>query len=612
MQKESGIQEKHYRAQKISVSIWKQLFHYAKPYRWDLLILCICNLAIAAGQIAMPLMSKFAIDYFVAQGTFSQIGLMIVLLILLAGMMGASSWLFINRAAKIEQFICYDIRKAAFAKLQELSYSYYDITPVGYIMSRMSSDIARLSETIAWSLVDILWAFATVIGVFIAMFCLNVTITLWVLLVMPVLVAATIYFQRRIFRQQRIVRRTNSRITGALNESIIAATTTKTLVREDRNFEEFSGLTEEMQRASIRSAKLSATFFPIVMFLGSVGTAIALLQGGMLVMGGVIEYGSLFAFVSYTTQCFEPLQSLARIFAEMQTAQASAERVLDIIHTQPEITDPPEIVNREGDVFHPKPESWPKIRGKVEFSDVSFAYRGGQKVLEHFSLTVQPGQTVALVGKTGAGKSTIVNLLCRFYEPTSGKILIDDEDIQSHSQLYLQSQLGYVLQSPHLFSGTVMDNIRYGKLDATDEEVYAAARLVSAEPAILKLEKGYQTEVGEGGNRLSTGEKQLISFARAVLGNPPLFVLDEATSSIDTQTEALIQKAITATLENRTSFLIAHRLSTIRTADLIVVLDQGKIIEQGNHQSLMAQKGHYYRLYNDQFKLEQEEKRLSR
>ena len=610
MAKESGFQEKHYNAQKISLSVWRQLLHYAKPYQWDLIVLCICNLGIAAGQIAMPLLSKYAIDYYVAEGTLAHIGLMIGILLVVSVMMGGASWLFINRAAKIEQFICYDIRKAAFEKLQELSYSYYDTTPVGYIMSRMSSDIARLSETIAWSLVDILWALATVIGVFIAMFCLNVTITLWVLAVMPVLVIATIYFQRRIFRQQRIVRRTNSRITGALNESIIASATTKTLVREDKNFEEFSGLTEEMQRASIRSARLSATFFPIVMFLGSVGTAIALFQGGLLVPSGMIAYGSLFAFVSYTTQCFEPLQSLARIFAEMQTAQAAAERVLDIIHTQPEIVDSNEVIQQEGDTFHPKPNAWPRIQGKVEFEDVSFSYRGGQRVLEHFNLTVLPGQTVALVGKTGAGKSTIVNLLCRFYEPTSGTIRIDGEDIQNHSQLYLQSQLGYVLQSPHLFSGTVMDNIRYGKLDATDEEIYQAARMVSAEPAILKLEHGYQTEVGEGGNRLSTGEKQLISFARAVLGNPPLFVLDEATSSIDTQTEMLIQHAITATLENRTSFLIAHRLSTIRTADLILVLEQGKIIEQGDHNSLMAQRGHYYHLYTNQFKLEQEAERL--
>ena len=343
------------------------------------------------------------------------------------------------------------------------------------------------------------------------------------------------------------------------------------------------------------------------MSLGAIGTGLALTLGGQGVLNpgtaliGALTAGTLVAFISYCTQIFDPIQQLANILAEMLGSQASAERVITLMDTKPDIVDSEEIVKKYGDILQPRTENWEPITGNITFDHVTFQYKNGERVLDDFSLEVKAGQTIALVGETGAGKSTIVNLLCRFYEPTEGEIRIDGADYRKRSQLWLQSSLGYVLQTPHLFSGNIKDNIRFGKPDATDEEVKEAARLVHAEPFILQQEKGYDTEIGESGARLSTGQKQLLSFARVVLKNPRIFVLDEATSSIDTETEQLIQHAITHILKDRTSFIVAHRLSTIRTADRILVIRGGKIQESGTHEQLLKQRGYYYDLYTQQF-----------
>jgi ATP-binding cassette subfamily B protein len=439
------------------------------------------------------------------------------------------------------------------------------------------------------------------------MFALSWKLALISLCVLPPLAFVSLRLQKLMLKYQREARKQNSRITGAFNEGIMGAMTTKTLVREEQNALEFQGLTGKMRRASIKSALVSASFFPIIRSLGAIGTGLALTFGGAGVINpetafvGAVTAGTLVAFISYCTQLFDPIQQLANILAEMLGAQASAERVVTLMDTEPDVVDTPETVEKYGDTMHPHTENWESIKGDVCFDHVTFQYKNGERVLSDFSLDVKAGQTIALVGETGAGKSTIVNLLCRFYEPTEGGILIDGVDYRERTQLWLQSSLGYVLQTPHLFSGTIKDNIRFGKPDATDEEVRAAARLVHAEPFILAQENGYDTEIGESGARLSTGQKQLLSFARVVLKDPRIFVLDEATSSIDTETEPLIQNAITHILKDRTSFIVAHRLSTIRTADRILVIRDGKIQESGTHEELLAKHGYYYDLYTEQF-----------
>ncbi|HBN95231.1 MAG TPA: ABC transporter ATP-binding protein, partial [Firmicutes bacterium] len=364
----------------------------------------------------------------------------------------------------------------------------------------------------------------------IVMFSMNWRLALLTVCVIPVLAVVSVYFQKQILRAYRKVRRVNSQITGAFSEGIMGATTTKILSREEENLKEFQSLTSGLRASSIRAATCSALYLPIVLMLGSIGTSLTLWAGGSGVIAGTITYGVLVAFVSYTIQFFEPVREIARIFAELQMAHAAAERVMGLLNTEPEIQDRPGLSDK-----------CPHLQGAVEFENVSFAYNPLEPVLEDFNLKVKPGQTVALVGETGSGKSTIVNLACRFYEPTKGRVLIDGVDYRDRPLSWLQRNLGYVLQSPHLFSGNIRENIRYGNLKASDAEVEQAARLVNAHDFIVNLPQGYDSEVGEGGGLLSTGQKQLISFARAVLADPKIFVLDEATSSIDTETEMLIQ-----------------------------------------------------------------------
>lgn len=360
-----------------------------------------------------------------------------------------------------------------------------------------------------------------------------------------------------------------------------------------------------MHQAASRSARLNAIYIPMILLFSSVASAVVLIRGGGMVREKVMQLGTLSVFISYAVIIFEPIQQLARLLSELISCQANIERVMDLLEQKPNVVDDEAVIAKYGDAFTAKKENWERIRGDIVFEDVSFRYPDGKEyVLEHFNLHVPAGMNVAIVGETGAGKSTLVNLLGRFFEPTKGRILIDGADYRERSQLWLHSQIGYVLQSPHLFSGTVRENIRYGRLDATDWEVEEAARQVSADVVAAKLEHGYESNVGESGGRLSVGEKQLISFARAILADPAIFVLDEATSSIDTQTEQLIQKAVNHLLKGHTSFVIAHRLSTIRQSDLILVVKDGKIVEQGNHHELLAQEGYYYELYFRQFEEE--------
>ena len=601
----TGNQEQEY-SKKIDLGLWVKLIKYTVPYKKLMIALGFVMICVAGIDVAFPLMTKYAIDHFAVTQSLEGLKYFIMGYAALVVVQAVNIYLLIAIAGKVDMGICYDIRKHGFKKLQELSFSDYDKTAVGWLMARMTSDTSRLADTIAWGMVDFVWGITMMIGIACVMFVINWKLALLSLAVMPIIALLSLYFQQKILNAYRRVRKTNSKITGAFNEGITGAKTTKTLVREEKNLEEFKVLTSEMYSSSVQAAIFSSIYLPLVLALGSIGTALALWYGGNGVLLQALSYGTLVLFVQYTIQFFEPVRELARIFAELQSAQASAERILSMIETEPEITDSKEVIEKYGDPFSPKRETWPHITGNISFNNVSFAYKDGERVLENFNLDVKAGETIALVGETGSGKSTIVNLACRFYEPTTGQVMIDGVDYTQMPIAWLQSNLGYVLQTPHLFSGTVKDNIRYGKLDATDEEIINAAMLVNAHEFISKLENGYDNEVGEGGNRLSTGEKQLISFARAILADPRIFVLDEATSSIDTETEHIIQDAIQTVLEGRTSFIIAHRLSTIRSADRILVIRDGEVTEQGNHKKLMKLKGYYYRLYTNQFMEEQE------
>ncbi|NLO83596.1 MAG: ABC transporter ATP-binding protein [Clostridiales bacterium] len=601
----NGFEEQEY-TQSFNINLWKKILHYTKPYRKYMLFLIAVMVGTGGIDAVFPLMNRYAVDHFIVPGNTKGLWIFAVAYGALVALQAVNVWLLIDIAGKIEIGVCYDIRKLGFKRLQELSFSYFDKTPVGWIMARMTSDTQRLGETIAWGLVDLMWGSVMMLATLCIIFYLNWKLALIVMSVVPALALVSIYFQRRILAEYRQVRKINSQITGAFNEGITGARTIKTLGREEDTLQEFKELTENMRNSSVRAVVISSIYMPIVMALGSIGTGLVLWFGGEGVISQTLTYGTLVAFISYAAQFFEPIHQLARIFSELQNAQASAERVFSMIETEPDVKDSPEITRIYGDIFVPKRENWPPIKGDVTFDNVSFSYKDGEEVLENFNLEVKAGESIALVGETGSGKSTIVNLVCRFYEPIEGEIRIDGVDYRKRSQLWLQSNIGYVLQTPHLFSGTIKDNIRYGRLDATDEEIVEAARLVNAHDFIMRLKDGYDTEVGEGGSRLSTGEKQLISFARAILANPRIFVLDEATSSVDTETERIIQNAIQKVLKGRTSFIIAHRLSTIRSADRILVIRDGKVVEEGNHSELLKRKGYYYRLYTNQFKEEKE------
>ena len=602
--------EQDFTNERVDPKLWKRLYAYAWRNKRIFLTTIACLLFVATADSLYPLLANYAVDRFIIPGKSDGVWLFLVAYVALAFSQGFGTLGFITRCGKMEMTISYDIRQDGFWKLQNQSFAYYDKTAVGYLMARMISDVSRLSEMIAWSMVDLLWSSCYAVLCLIIMLIKNWKLALLVLLVVPPLAVAALFLERAILKYQREARKHNSRITGAFNEGIMGAMTTKTLVYEEENAREFREITQSMRKASIKAALINAIFFPLVISLGAIGTGLALFLGGKGVLDpghafiGPISAGTLVAFVTYASSLFDPIQQIASIFADFQSAQASAERVISLIDAPIEVQDTPEVMEKYGDIIDPKRENWEPITGNIRFEHVDFAYNPEEPVLQDFNLDIQAGQTIALVGETGAGKSTIVNLVCRFYEPTAGTIYIDGKDYRTRSQLWLQSSLGYVLQSPHLFSGTIADNIRYGRPDATMEEVKQAARLVHAEPFILEQSKGYDTEVGEGGIRLSTGQKQLICFARVILADPRIFVLDEATSSIDTETEQLIQEAITTVLKGRTSLVVAHRLSTIRNADRILVIRGGKIEESGTHEELLALGGYYHDLYEHQFREE--------
>ncbi|MDL2273491.1 ABC transporter ATP-binding protein/permease [Oscillospiraceae bacterium OttesenSCG-928-G22] len=606
----NAIHETDYQEQKIKLGTWRRVLSYATKNRKYIYLALLFGMFTGILDLVSSLVSMVAIDRFITPRLLTGFLPFVFLVIAVQFLFALCTFVFVRASGKLEAHLAADIRKDAFRKLQTLSFSYYDRSSVGYLITRLTTDVSRTIDTVSWSFIDLGWGVMAILASVVGMLIVNVKLALILLAVFPALIFVSYFFQKRILRYQRETRRLNSMITSAFNEGIMGARTTKTLHREELNDREFVGLSGKMRRASLRANMIAALYLPAAMLLVSVGIAVVLTYGGYDVTAGAITVGELNFFITVGGMMLEPIRSFARILAEFQSSQAAAERLVDVLNTEPEITDSDAVIEQYGDVFTHRTEHWEDIRGDVEFKDVSFRYKEGEAVLSHFNLRVRAGETIALVGETGGGKSTIVNLVCRFYEPQSGAVLIDGVDVRERSQSWLQARLGYVLQSPYLFSGTILENVRYGRLGAADEEVFAACRLVGAEEFILELEHGYGTQVGEGGGLLSTGQKQLLSFARAILANPRIFVLDEATSSIDTESEGKIQAASELLLKERTSFVIAHRLSTIRNADRILVIEDGGILEEGTHAELLEKRGYYHSLYTNQFRSEMEEKSL--
>ena len=572
-----------------------RILSQARPH-WPWLVGFLLTIAlVSALDSYFTFLSKRIVDEGILGGdraALTQIVVTYGLLIIVhaAGVLG-----FIFLTGILGERVQYDLRQKMFSHLQDLSFSYFDRTPVGWIMSRVTSDSRRIAELVTWGLLDVTWGMMNIVTAVYFMLIINWKLALIVMAVIPVLVVVAAQFKKKIIVEFRKVRKINSKITGAYNENITGVRVVKALCREEENLREFGELSGEMYRASYRAAWLSALFLPMVQFISAVAVGGIVWYGGLQAQLGGMTIGGIHAFISYVTFMLWPIQDLARVYAEMQHAVASAERVFSLIDALPEVTDQPGAVDPG------------TIRGDIKFDGVDFWYESDKPVLIDFYLEVKRGETIALVGPTGGGKTTIVNLLSRFYEPRRGTIRIGGQDYRELSLHAIQSRIGVVLQTPHLFFGTIRENLRYGRLDATDEEIERAAKLAGAHDFIVTLEKGYDDQVGEGGNLLSVGQKQLISLARAVLAQPEIFIMDEATSSVDTLTEDLIQKGMVALMQDCTSFIIAHRLSTIKRADRILVIEDGRIAEMGTHAELLRARGHYYRLYTQQFRRELEQ-----
>ncbi len=579
-----------------------KLFPYLYPYRFRIISMILLGGVSSAIDAAYPLFNRYALDHFVGERTLRGIQWFVALYLILLFGQGIINYVSSVSCGKVEMMLDRDLRNDAFSHLQTLSFAYYNANSVGYIHARVMSDSGLIGEAVSWRMMNLVWNGFYVAGVFVVMLIINLRLALIILLLVPVAVLLMTWFQRKLLYYNRKIREINSKITGNYNEGITGARTIKVLGVEEKMIGDFTKETQNMRRTSIREAHFSALFISTVAMMSALTLSLVLWQGGRLTMEGLMMIGTLSVFMSYALELLEPIQSIIETLSAFIAIEANIERVTRLLAEESDVTDTSEVIEKYGDAFRPKRENWEELEGEIEFRDVSFRYPDGDEyVLTNFNLKVPAGTNVAIVGETGAGKSTLVNLVCRFYEPTKGQVLIDGRDARARSLLWLHSNIGYVLQSPHLFSGTVRENLRYGKPDATDEEIMEALRIVSAESVLAKMEKGLDTDVGEGGGMLSTGEKQLLSFARAILADPRILVLDEATSSIDTVTEKAIQNAIAAVIKGRTSFVIAHRLSTIVDADVILVVKGGKIIGRGTHEELMRQKGYYYELYTRQY-----------
>ncbi len=596
---------------KLDLDLWKRIFRFALKHKRLLIPLTSSALLLSVVEAFFPFATKVAIEIVEQGRPVVEVWKPGAIYLMLATMLSVLVLIFIRCAGGISHHISHDIKRDCFKRLQELEFAFYDAQPTGWLISRLTADCDRLSRILAWGFLDLVWGVFYVLAMSAVMLAIHWKLALVVLSTIPPLIIISRFFQKRMLLTSRQIRKHNARITASYNEGIAGVKTTKTLGRETRALDEFKGMSSDMYGASVRRAMLGAIYLPLVMTIGSIGSGLALWYGGQGALNGAITLGTLVMFISFAGNFFFPINQIAMVLAEMQGAQAAGERVMGLLATYPKIKDSDNVKERL--VTYEKqaredpnlaPDGYPHIINEIEFRNIGFSYNEKETVLHDFNLTAKRGQTIALVGPSGGGKSTIVSLVSRFYEPTKGQLLINGVDYRNRSLDWLQGQLGIVLQTPHLFNGSITENIRYGRLEATDEEIVEAAKLVNAHEFIMKLDDGYETKIGEGGALLSTGEKQLVSFARALIANPQIFIMDEATSSIDTETEKLIQDGMRNVFEGRISFVIAHRLSTIRSADQILVVQKGVIEEQGTHEELLANRGHYYELYVNQFRRE--------
>lgn len=591
---------------KISLGVWKKVFSIVKKLKGKIIVLVLLAITLALFDALVNVINVYAIDNFIEAKDLKTLPIYIIFNIFFALGFGLLVFFFVKQGSEIEARVNYEFRKEAFDNLQRLSFDYFDKNAQGWIMARMTSDSKKLANIISWSLVDFFWSALFMIFTLVVLFLYSVKLALIVLVSIPLMFIIAILFRKKILKSHRESRKYNSIATAKYSEAFLGAKTTKTLGIEDDNLEEFGNVINDLRRSSIRAISISALFSSIILFATYSVLGIVMYAGSSLVLNDAIKISTLFLFIRATVSFFDPIIMITNIMSSIQQAQASAERIVALIEETPQITDKEEVILKYGDTFNPIKENYETIIGDVEYRNVNFSYNEGEVILDNFNLKINAGMKVAFVGHTGSGKTTLINLLARFYEPTSGEILIDGIDYRDRSINWLHSQIGYVLQSPHLFSTTIRENIKYGKLEAKDEEMIEVAKEVGIHDFIMSLDNKYDTHVGEGGNLLSLGQKQLISFARALLNDPKILILDEATSSIDSESEKKIIEATKKLLSNRTSLTVAHRLSTIVDSDLIVMLEFGKIIEIGTHKELLKNKGLYYNLYRDQFLAERE------
>ena len=576
-----------------------KILPFLRPFRRQLLIMMIFGLISSGTDILLPLFQRYALDHFVVERTLDTIWVFTAAYFLTYCLAAVVNYISCTLATIIEVQVSRDMRQAAFSHLQKLSFSYFNQNSVGYIHARLMSDTSRIGTLVSWTLIDSIWRLSYLVGSVAVMLYMNTRLALLVLTILPLLVVLFSIFQKKLIRVNREIREVNSQITANFNEGITGAKTVKSLGVEEKMEQRFQAETRQMKQKTVKASRLRGLFAGTMNFASSVAIAIVLWKGGYI---AAQEVGLFSVFMSYAQGMMEPLRWLVDIVSDLITTQVNIERFTNVLAVKSDVEDTPEVIEKYGDSLNPKKENWEPLKGDIEFRDVTFQYPDGEEtVLQNFSLNIPFGTHLAIVGETGAGKSTLANLVCRFYEPTQGTLLIDGRDARERSQLWLHNSIGCVLQTPHLFSGTVRENLLMGNPQASEEQIWEAIRVVSAQDVIAHLEHGLDTDVGEGGDLLSTGEKQLISFARAVLADPRILILDEATASVDTITEAKIQEATASITAGRTCIMIAHRLSTVRNADMILVVRDGKIVEQGTHKELIALGGYYRELYTRQY-----------